>query len=451
MRPEERIRIALDLLDGMRSGRGKAADERLRRYFQQNRRAGSRDRAWIAATVYAVLRHRRRIGWRVERWVQNAGLEPAGSMRGRARDLAALLLLAEEGLLPEDAETLVPRIEATAGRERRVARRLRRLLETPRPPKDPGTADVDAFAVTMNLPRWAAVRLWRERGRAGATALAEALAEMAPVDLRIHPLRTTRQALQLRLQREMSVATRPTPWSPWGLRAEGRPRVTDGRAFREGLFEIQDEGSQLVVLALDAQPGWKVIDACAGGGGKTLALAAAMRNRGRIYAADTHPGRLRELARRKSRAGFSNIEILPIEPLGELPEALPAGADLVLVDAPCSGSGTWRRNPELKDRYGEGDLARFAERQLGILRRFAPRVRAGGCLAYVTCSLFEDENERVVERFLREHDGWTVVPPPGMPRHMPRNRWDAGDGLVRLDPVRSGTDGFFLAVLRRAG
>ena len=235
--------------------------------------------------------------------------------------------------------------------------------------------------------------------------------------------------------------------SPWGLRIEGRRPVTSGPAFQSGLVEIQDEGSQLVAALVDARPGMRVCDYCAGAAGKTLALAAAMGNRGQVVACDVSAARLDNAVRRLRRAGAHNVERHKLAPGDKWAKRHAGVFDRVLVDAPCTGAGTWRRNPDARLRLKETDLAELLPKQAAILNDAARLVRIGGRLVYATCSLLPVENEAQVSQFLAAHSGFGVVslerawllagPPPC-----------AGDFLF-LTPARHATDGFFAAVLER--
>jgi 16S rRNA (cytosine967-C5)-methyltransferase len=257
-----------------------------------------------------------------------------------------------------------------------------------------------------------------------------------------------------------AVSSRKTPYSPWGLLLEGHANVFALRAFKEGLLELQDEGSQLVTLLCSAKPGQLVIDACAGGGGKTLALAAEMRNKGEIWALDSSERRLKPLRLRARRAGADNIRIQAVGESGAFAANVArfAGkAQLVLVDAPCTGIGALRRHPDARRQLTPERLDELAALQLAILHRFSALVRPGGRLVYATCSLFREENEAVVERFVSENGHFTVEPsaralPPGLGARIseavpPR----AAEPWLRLLPHRHGTDGFFAGVLTRTG
>lgn len=390
------------------------ADAILQDLFRDNRQCGSRDRARISELVYGVLRDLRR-------------LQAIAGLQADAGALCALRLL-DQGLA--DAATL----EAwglTASTA--LARRLAGF--------DPATLTP---AQRDNLPQACHERLVAQYGEDATAALAQALRGQAQVDLRVNRLKATREAARQRLAQE-GVKAEPTPRSPLGLRLSARAPLQNLASFREGWVEPQDEGSQLIALLVGARPGDTVVDYCAGAGGKTLALAAQMQDRGELLACDISAARLKKLRPRLQRAGVNSVSGLALP--DETALAKFAGrCDAVLVDAPCSATGTWRRNPELRLR--EPDFAALQALQLRILGDAARLPRAGGRLVYATCSLMAVENDEVVRAFLEQHPGYV--------------REDAGEILraagadwqepeLRLLPQRHGTDGFYAVAFRRNG
>jgi 16S rRNA (cytosine967-C5)-methyltransferase len=277
-------------------------------------------------------------------------------------------------------------------------------------------------AVRLEVPDWLAPRIDAGELRA--------LMEPASLDLRVNLLKGTREEAIAALAREGVTAT-PTPHSPWGLRIEGRRQITTGAAFRAGLVEIQDEGSQLVAALVDARPGSRVADMCAGAGGKTLAMAMTMQNRGQIVACDVSAARLDGAVRRLRRAGVHNVERHLLEAGDKWIKRRAGSFDRVLVDAPCTGIGTWRRNPDARLRLTEADIAELLPKQAAILDQAASLVRIGGRLVYATCSLLAEENEGQVIAFLSRRAAFAQV------------------DTLSLTPARHGTDGFFAAVLER--
>lgn len=387
-------------------------DRLFRDFFRARRYLGASDRRFVAETTYALVRFR-------------LLLDAIAARRGEAwagRAPARVVALEARGKLPVARADLRAAAEEVLGRElegfARLAAEARPECETP----------VERIAFSEAFPLWMVEGFVRRFGEAEAGRLAAALNEPAPITLRANRLLGTREAL-IRELSQAGIEARPAPLAPDGVVLARRLNVFTTRAFREGRFEVQDEGSQLVSVALDPHPDWKVLDACAGSGGKTLHLAALMAGRGEIFAHEPSESRREELRRRVRRAGAQNVRIVG----PEAREELRGRTDAVLVDAPCSGTGTIRRNPLIKSRLRPQDLARHHAEQFAILGEWAPCVRPGGLLVYATCSLDPEENERTVERFLEASPGFRLE----------RTR--------QLLPHVEGTDGFFIARLRAAG
>ena len=396
MTPGARVQAAIECLDAVvaaaRDG-GAAADTLIARYFVTRRYAGSTDRRAVRTLVYDVIRH--------------IGDRPAS---GRAAMLGY-------------ARAVDPTLLATFGGDGHAPA----AVDRDEPEADPSLA-----------PGWLIERLERRFGDATAAELS-ALLDRAPLDLRVNRLRTTREAARADLP-----GFAPTPFAPDGLRATGPFAVEASTAFPRGDIEIQDEGSQLAALACAALPGATVVDLCAGAGGKTLALAAAMADRGRLIACDSDRGRLSRLGPRAARAGVSIAEARLLDPAREAAMLgdLAASADLVLVDAPCSGTGTWRRNPEARWRLTPARLDRLAAEQARLLALGSTLVRPGGRLVYVVCSLLPEEGEAQVAAFLRAHADFALADfaLPTMPAPAP---------VAVLTPRQHGCDGFYIAQVTR--
>jgi len=411
------------------------ATEIIARAFRAHRELSSGGRRRVSEAVYGLIRMDRRLDAIVGELVgSGADLGPV------ARDELKLIIYEiREGLPPEAAAQDLRRL-GCAGVD---------LARAAEPDAGLGGRDgLEREAVRLSYPTWLLERLANDLGGAEAVAIAEAMNRRAPMAVRVNTVRTSREALIQRLAEE-GVTARPTPLAPAGLVFESRVNAFGLTAFRDGLFEVMDEGSQLCAELVAPPPGGRVADACAGAGGKTLAISAAMGGKGRLLALDTGGRKLEELRRRARRAGLSNVTARPIEREGELPaEARPGGWDRVLVDAPCSGIGTLRRNPEARWRLTPSAVAGFPARQLGLLVTYAPLCAVGGRLIYATCTVLEDENEKVIQRFLAERDDFVRVPVKEIWGREPAER--VGDGLsLRLYPHRHDTDGFFAAVLRR--
>ena len=391
MTPPARTQAAIELLDTIviaaREG-GAAADTLIARYFGTRRYAGSKDRRAVRELVYAAIR--------------------------------------QAGELPQDGRAAVV---ALADNDHALAQTFDGSTHAPaaitadEPRAQPGSA-----------PAWLAKMLMAS-GVDPAT-----LTDRAPLDVRVNRLKATRDMVCADIP-----GAEPTLYAPEGLRLASGTNVETLPAFRDGAIEVQDEGSQIVGMAVAAQPGQRIVDLCAGAGGKTLALAAAMTNEGVILACDVDRGRLSRLAPRAARAGVSIVEKRLLDPAGE--KAALAdwvdSADTVLIDAPCSGTGTWRRNPEARWRLSPVRQDRLVETQAHVLDVAAALVRPGGALVYIVCSLLDREGPEQVDAFLAAHTGWAAEPvdlPCGDAR---------GSGL-RLTPATCGTDGFFVARLLRA-
>jgi len=274
---------------------------------------------------------------------------------------------------------------------------------------------------------------------------------VAPVDLRVNLLKSTVAEARKRLKSE-DLTTVPTPYSPWGLRCPPRTNTSATAAFRDGLVEFQDEGSQLATLLCDAKAGMQVLDFCAGTGGKTLALAAAMENKGHIVACDISEVRSARAKLRAKRAGAENAErrLLPPQDDKWLKKHYER-FDRVLVDAPCSGTGAWRRNPDVRWAKQAADIAERTVLQDSILGRAARFVKPGGHVIYATCSLLREENDRRVEHFLGANAAFEQVDAREIWRALTDRPWPCeGENVLRLSPAKHGTDGFFAAILRRA-
>jgi 16S rRNA (cytosine967-C5)-methyltransferase len=396
------------------------ADAVVSAFFRRHRELGARERHALAETVYAVLRRRLLFNHLAQRG--QGALERRLALlgwQGEAGALRAALGSREQEWLAE-----------------RSAIELASLPEKLR----------------HNLPDWLAGALRQQLGEQ-FWPLVEALERSAPLDLRVNLLTMRRDEAQRALAAAGIVAV-PTPWSPWGLRIEGKPALNRLELFTSGAIEVQDEGSQLLALLTDPKRGEMVVDFCAGAGGKTLALGAAMRNTGRLYAFDVSGHRLAALKPRLARSGLGNVHAVQIaherdERIGRLAGKIRR----VLVDAPCSGLGTLRRNPGLKWRQSPASVSELQARQQAILAGASRLPGAGGRLVYATCSLLAAENEQVVAAFEQGPSGREFEPLAAAPLLAAAGVTDAEslvDGrFLRLLPHRHRTDGFFAAVWQR--
>ena len=303
-------------------------------------------------------------------------------------------------------------------------------------------------AVANDLPEWLEPYLERVFGKSLEREMM-ALNGPAPIDLRINLLKADRETARRALAAE-GVRAEPTPWSPVGLRLAERMPLSGLTAFKDGLFDVQDEGSQVAALLAGARPGMRVVDFCAGAGGKTLALAAGMANRGKLVACDVSARRLERAARRLRRAGVGNVERRTLaSERDKWVKRHAGGFERVFVDVPCLGTGTWRRNPDAKWRSRPEDLAELVERQQQILRSAARLVRPGGRLVYATCSLLREEDEAQAEIFLADAPDFSLVPAARAWEETIGGNSPGGEDYLFLTPARHGTDGFFVAVFER--
>jgi 16S rRNA (cytosine967-C5)-methyltransferase len=421
--------LALEIAAEARAEWGFASDL-IARAFRAHRELSSSDRRLCSETVYGLIRMDRRLGAILEELTSATALAP------HARDELKLLVYEARGGIP---------VEALAAETRRLGREP---IDLSRAIGDEaglsGRRGLDRDAVRLSYPTWMLEMFVEDHGHDEALVLAEAMNRRAPLAIRANTARGTREALIDRLADEQVVA-RPTALAPAGLVCETRMNAFALTAFRDGLFEVMDEGSQLVADLVAPPPGGRVVDACAGAGGKTLAIGAALGGKGRMLALDTDGKKLEELRRRARRAGLTNVEARPV---GEGPLDVKGQFDRVLVDAPCSGLGTLRRNPEARWRLTRATVETFPARQVALLVTYAPLVAVGGRLIYATCTVARSENDLVVERFLAERDDFVPVP---VKEIWGRERAEKlGDGMtLRLSPNRHDTDGFFAAVLRR--
>lgn len=396
------------------------ADAVVSYYFRENAKLGHRERGIIAEAIYAVLRRR----------VEFAQFAESGT-GAASRRLALLGLAATLGrdalspfLYPDEAEWLD---------------RLTTIERSSLAPR-----------VRANLPEWLYDELVRQHGESFAAALGDAWLRPAPLDLRVNLGKTSREAALAELQ-AAGLGGEPTPMAPAGIRMAGKPALNQLPIFVNGLVEVQDEGSQLLCSLVAPRRGEMVVDFCAGAGGKTLALGAAMRSTGRLYAFDVSEKRLANLKPRLARSGLSNVHPVLIDSERDAKIKRLAGkADRVLVDAPCSGLGTLRRNPDLKWRQSPESVLELTAKQTAILDSAARLVKGGGRVVYATCSVLEAENEQIVRDFLAAHPNFRLVPAaevlaeqkievPGLP----------DNGMFALYPHLHQTDGFFAAVLER--
>ena len=394
------------------------ADAILSRYFREHRELGPTDRGFVAEAVYGVLRKKRLLD-------HVTGNSDGG---GKARELLLAWLTRLQGLNARELEPILRRTDAAI---------VAAIKAAP-------AADLP-LAVQAELPDWVVEKLLTNCLESDILALGKSLAEPAPLDLRVNTLRGKRDDAMAQLITAGLPAT-ATPYAPHGLRLTGRPSINRLPLFLDGTIEVQDEGSQLLCSLVAPTRHDLTIDFCAGAGGKTLALGALMHNRGRLYAFDVSAARLKKLQPRLARSGLSNVHPQTISNENDIRIKRLAGkADRVLIDAPCSGLGTLRRNPDLKWRQSPQSVAELTRKQASILRAAAAMVKPGGRVVYATCSLLAEENEAIVEAFLAANPAFHLVDCDSvLAQHHIALRTGK---YLRLTPHQHGTDGFFGAVL----
>lgn len=429
MTPAAQLAAAIEILGDLDQRRRPAADV-LKDWGAAHRFAGSKDRAAIASLVFDALRKKASAAWIM-------GAEtPRAVMLGALREARGMSAEAVAALCTGERHAPEP-----------LADDERARLET-------ATLDGAPDHVRGDYPDWLAERFMAAFG-ARAAEEGAALAARAPVDLRVNLLKASREQALAKLAH---LGPAPTPLSPIGLRidaGQGRgPALAAETAYVKGLVEPQDEASQLAALLCAAAPGEQVLDLCAGGGGKSLALAAQMHNRGQLYAYDADGRRLMPIHERLERAGARNIQVRQPRGKADVLADLERRCDLVLIDAPCTGTGTWRRHPDAKWRLAPGALELRLKEQAELLAQATRFVKPGGRLAYVTCSALRDENEDQIAAFLAAHPDFSALAGADATTaaglaELARFASPHGAG-TRLSPATSGTDGFYVCVMRRA-
>jgi len=408
------IRSVAELFESILAGTI-PADRKMDSYFRMHRNMGVRDRGFVAETVYGCLRERRLLE------------HVAGS--SFPQDVVACYLLAH-GYSARALEE-----SGFHGKIREMTERLRTLDKNNLP-----------VVIKANMPDWLAERLQARFNVTDFLTMASALNQPAPVDIRVNTLKTEREKVREYLAHDGFIFE-PTPYSPVGLRRQDRTPLFHTKSFKDGLFEVQDEGSQLVSMLLEPMRQDMVVDFCAGSGGKTLHLGALMANRGSVYAFEVLPKRLEKLKPRLKRSGLNNVRMVVISHERDARvQRLKSKIDRVLVDAPCSGTGTLRRNPDIKWR--EINLSELAERQKKILTAAADLVKPGGRLVYATCSLLHEENDEIIDAFLTTHPEFRILPANEILARRHISLTTDGPAL-RLYPHRHQTDGFYAMALER--
>ena len=456
MTPAARLSAVIEILDEILASE-QPADGLMSAYFRNRRFIGSKDRAAVAEKAYSILREMLRLQW----WLRQHNMPVTGRT----------LLLAHETLVNKQS---IVQLEKLFDGERFSPQILQRSEKNFCGAIYGNRLSVDEMddATQMECPEWAYPYLKEKFGDQFITELTATLMP-APLDIRINTLKVASREAAITALMDEGIDVVATELSPWGLRSDRRPALSRSDTFQNGLIEIQDEGSQLIALLCDVQPGQQVMDLCAGAGGKTLALAMQMDNKGRLVACDLSEGRLRRSKERFKRAGVQNTETRALDGEGNkwLKRQM-SKFDRVLVDAPCTGTGTWRRNPDL--RWRSPNLGELIRIQASLLESAAKLVKPGGKLIYGTCSFLDQENKNQIEQFLANHSDFTISPineilPATTFAHLSQAQPQAGDPVklnpqpdprntdeddfmlqfMELTPARHNTDGFFAAILQK--
>jgi 16S rRNA (cytosine967-C5)-methyltransferase len=433
MTPAARLAAAIEVFEAIVGDHRPAADA-LKSWGLTHRYAGSGDRAAIAGLVYDALRRRASSAFLMQ--------------EDTPRAILLGMLKNERGF---DAEAIGKLADGSRYAPEKLSADERKRLEMA------GMDDAPAY-VAGDYPQWLDPYFERVFGDARAEEGA-ALASRAPVDLRVNVLKADRDTAARALSDLGPEATR---WSPWGLRIQlpsdaKSPAIHSEPAFLKGMVELQDEASQLAALLSGAAPGEQAVDLCAGAGGKTLALAAMMENKGQIFATDDDKRRLAPIHGRLKRSGARNVQVRTPKSIGGELDDLAGRIDLVMIDAPCSGTGAWRRNPDAKWRIRPGALEQRQKEQREVLDRSVGLLKPGGRIVYVTCSVLEEENGAQVRAFLERHPAFIIEAPGKVTQALGERAFMfskaarlSGEGIL-MTPHRTDTDGFFVAVLRRGG
>lgn len=431
MTPAARLAAAAEILNLIGAAQT-PAEQHIGTYFRARRYAGSKDRRWVTEFVYRALRRQGELDWAA----LEARLEPSP----RSRCFLSLILFEEvpAAELPTRWTQGPHGLAEITAEEADGYARAAELDLSRMPPEAAG-----------NFPEWLCDKITAQYGERAADIM-QAYGHRAPVTLRVNGLKATRDDILATLKEE-GIDAEPTDFSPDGIILNDRLNLSRHPLLEGGRIELQDESAQVAARLALARPGMSVVDFCAGGGGKSLAMAAGMAHQGKIYAFDTNARRMRDIQSRATRAGVTLIEPVAINgDDGDVDIFAPlvGSVDRVFVDAPCSGSGTWRRQPDQKWKLTEERLTELTRLQADILNRAAPLVTPGGFLVYATCSILADENEAQVDAFLSAHPEFSLLPV--------RELWDTAglDGswereLFVTTPAEGGRDGFFAAVLEK--
>jgi len=423
MQPSSLASHARELIEILQND-SRPADHLIDAFFRKRRYLGSHDRRELAESVYGILRHLRLLQFYMAKVKPDSVDHPAW--------LFAAYKLHIEKTPPETLQAYSLPLSPSEIVD----------LAT----SDPTDLGQQSLGLRTSFPDWLVEKLQKQLGESETEKLLESLNQPPPLTIRVNTLKTTREKCLSELSQRGHECT-PTPLSPDGIHLKKRANLFGLDLFRDGWFELQDEGSQIISLLLDPKPNWRIADVCAGGGGKTLHLAALMKNRGEIWAFDVAPLRLENLRKRARRCGIHNIRVQHLQP-DEFPTPLLSTMDAILIDAPCTGTGVLRRNPDAKWKISAAMVSEMAVKQKQIIEHYAPLLKSGGRLVYATCSLLAEENEEVVQSFLALHtDFHSSAVATILQRYQLAQLADGN--VLHLFPHQHNTDGFFAAALER--
>ncbi len=419
----------------------KPADALIDTFFRSHKYLGSHDRKFIAETMYGTLRHLRKC----ELMVASTMTELNEALLEEDK---TLFLVVAYLSLQGKIQNVAPEDVSSKLKSTQLAEKMAHVLNIfTKPVTIPSESAVVRIGIEHSFPDWMVQKLFEQYDESEAENICASLNEQAPITLRVNTLKTTVEQCQAELNKQ-GIETTSTALSPFGLNLSKRINVFSLPIFQDGWFEVQDEGSQLLPFLIDPKPNAKLLDVCAGAGGKTLEFAALMKNRGEIFATDINSYRLEELRKRIKRAGAQNIRVQEIQAIEDLAKQFSNFFDIVFVDAPCSGLGTIRRNPGMKWMVTEQTVNEVSDKQKSILCSSAPLVKPGGRIAYATCTLLSQENEDVVEEFIVRHPDFSLVEANRLLEKWHNELITAGT-FFKLFPHINGTDGFFCAILEK--
>jgi 16S rRNA (cytosine967-C5)-methyltransferase len=419
----------------------KPADNLIDIYFRSHRYLGSHDRRFIAETIYGILRHFRRCDFIIDAMLLN------GKNSLLEEDCTLLLIITylinlsnQKGLTSSVVSTHI-KSNYLKDNLSHILTRLEQSFELA------CESNIQSIGLKYSFPDWIVERLIEQYGENEAEQICESLNGHPPLTLRINTLKTDLAQCRSELLKN-GIDIESTSYSPFGLHLKKRINIFSLSEFRKGWFEVQDEGSQLIPLLIDPKPTDKVLDVCSGAGGKALEFSSIMKNRGEVYATDINEFRLEELRKRMRRSGAQNIRINHIQSVQELEAKFKSYFDVVVVDAPCSGLGTIRRNPGMKWTVTEQTIRELSEKQKTILNEASILVKDGGRLVYATCTILKEENEEVVECFLQTHQEFQITKPSEQINRLNINSAST-QKYIKMLPHVLGTDGFFFAVMEK--